>query len=220
MSVIAELSVEGGQFELGRMLETVADATVDIEAVVPTDGSTFPLIWVSGPDRRQFLDLLCESPNVVHATQLDALADRALYRVEWAPEADGLLGALSASHAMVLAANGTPSTWHFELRFVEHDDLTAFQAYCRNRGISLTVHRLYHPSGSGTDRQFGLTADQFEALSVAAAEGYFKIPRTVTLADVADQLGISKQAASERLRRGLDRLVANTLLVGESQLEP
>lgn len=52
-----------------------------------------------------------------------------------------------------------------------------------------------------------LTERQQEALSQAAALGYFEIPREIQLGDLADRLGTSESALSELLRRGQARLV-------------
>jgi predicted DNA binding protein len=56
-----------------------------------------------------------------------------------------------------------------------------------------------------------LTDEQREVLQVAHDLGYFDVPRSATLADVAAELGISSQAASERLRRGHRQLIAQHL---------
>lgn len=55
-------------------------------------------------------------------------------------------------------------------------------------------------TASGTTRD-GLTTRQRETLRLAADRCYFEIPRRATLADLADELGVSDQAISERLRR-------------------
>lgn len=59
--------------------------------------------------------------------------------------------------------------------------------------------------------QFGVTDPQREVLLLALERGYYTVPRNASLSDLAGDLGISSQAASERLRRGTQTLVANTL---------
>ncbi|PSP37460.1 transcriptional regulator [Halobacteriales archaeon QH_7_65_31] len=53
-----------------------------------------------------------------------------------------------------------------------------------------------------TARQFDLTPAQERAIRVAHAAGYFTIPREADAGEVAAELGISKSAFLERLRRG------------------
>jgi hypothetical protein len=64
-----------------------------------------------------------------------------------------------------------------------------------------------HPPVAGR----GLTAAQREAIRAAADRGYFKVPREVSLKELAEQLGVSEQAVSQRLRRGLGNLVAGSV---------
>lgn len=56
----------------------------------------------------------------------------------------------------------------------------------------------------------GLTDRQYRALETAATLGYFAVPRSASLADVASALGVAESTASELLRRGqanlMDRL--------------
>ncbi len=63
--------------------------------------------------------------------------------------------------------------------------------------------------------QYGLTDPQYEVLTLACDRGYFAIPRQAELDDLAEELGVSHQALSERLRRGVEALVTDTLLVDQ-----
>jgi predicted DNA binding protein len=56
-----------------------------------------------------------------------------------------------------------------------------------------------------------LTDRQREVLAAAVQQGYFEVPRSCTLAEVADGLGIDKSTASTVLRRGQGRLVRQYL---------
>jgi predicted DNA binding protein len=61
-----------------------------------------------------------------------------------------------------------------------------------------------------------MTDEQFDALAAACKRGCFDIPRGVDLDDLADELDITHQSLSERLRRGHDVLIEETLLVGST----
>ena len=52
-----------------------------------------------------------------------------------------------------------------------------------------------------------VTAKQFEAIEIAVSEGYYDAPRRTDLADLADQLGVSKSAVSQRLNTVEAKLV-------------
>ncbi|MFP4695916.1 helix-turn-helix domain-containing protein [Thiohalospira sp.] len=60
--------------------------------------------------------------------------------------------------------------------------------------------------------RFGLSQEQREALLLGLRRGYFDTPSDATLAEIADELGISQQATSDRIRRGTKRVLAEALL--------
>lgn len=66
-------------------------------------------------------------------------------------------------------------------------------------------------------RRWDLTPTQVEALQQATVMGYFGVPRAVTAGDVAAELGISKSAFLERLRRGQHSLLTELFDVDESE---
>lgn len=80
--------------------------------------------------------------------------------------------------------------------------------------VGVTLERTYLIGGEDdapiADR-WGLTPAQADALETAFEMGYFEVPRDVDAAAVAAELGVSKSAFLERLRRGLSRLLGETL---------
>jgi predicted DNA binding protein len=72
------------------------------------------------------------------------------------------------------------------------------------RTVGVTLRQVYPLRSDDTEpvaRRWNLTGAQEEAVRVAWEEGYFDLPRTATAAEVAAELGISKSAFLERLRR-------------------
>ncbi|MFC5369043.1 helix-turn-helix domain-containing protein [Salinirubrum litoreum] len=55
-----------------------------------------------------------------------------------------------------------------------------------------------------------LTVDERETLRVALETGYFGVPRTATLDEVADELGRSNVESSQQLRRGMATVLRAT----------
>ncbi len=68
---------------------------------------------------------------------------------------------------------------------------------------------------SGPD--FGLTPVQRETLLLAVDRGYYAIPRECTTLELAEELDISDQAVTERLRRAIVTVVKNTVQFSDSQ---
>lgn len=65
----------------------------------------------------------------------------------------------------------------------------------------LSISPLDEEGNSAVEGRFNLTSAQAEALSAAYEMGYFTVPREATAGDVAAEIGISKSAFGERLRR-------------------
>jgi len=62
--------------------------------------------------------------------------------------------------------------------------------------------------------RFGLTEQQYEAITAALEHGYYEIPRDASAEDLAGEIGISRQAFAERLRRGHRTLANDALTIG------
>lgn len=77
--------------------------------------------------------------------------------------------------------------------------------------VGVTLERVY-PLGTDDDGAvasgWNLTPAQAAAIQTAHSMGYFDVPRKAAAAAVADELGISKSAFLERLRRGQATLFA------------
>ncbi|MHB9287783.1 helix-turn-helix domain-containing protein [Halobacteriales archaeon Cl-PHB] len=75
-------------------------------------------------------------------------------------------------------------------------------------GITLTqVQPLEAEADEPVGPGYMLTPAQEESLRVAVEMGYFDLPREVTASEVADEMGISKSAFLERLRRAQGSLL-------------
>jgi predicted DNA binding protein len=215
MSVIVQLTVDSGEFLLGRVVSDIEDLSVELDRVVPSDGRIMPYLWASGSNLEEFDRALCREPAVERVERLDRIAGEALYRIEWDPLNDRFTRGLSRAGAAVLDAFGA-ATWEFRLRFETDEDLSWFHQYCRANDISYHLDRLYPLTSRETASTYRLTDAQRHALVVATEQGYFEIPRQARMIDIAEQLDISEQATSERIRRGLNKVLTTTVLDGES----
>ena len=212
MSVVVEFSISGEDFPLGSALTAGGDAEVSIEGVVPIRGERAPYVWVSNGDLEAFERGARAAEAVLDVTRLDRLDGDALYRVEWSADADGLLAGLAQYEAVVLEATWL-HRWRFRVRFHDHALLREFYVFCRDHDVDLSVTRvsvLEEKPGPGPS--FDLTAQQRRALVIAVEEGHFEVPRRIDLPAIAGELGISERATSNRIRRGVDRVLRSALL--------
>jgi predicted DNA binding protein len=211
MSVIAEVAVDADEFGLGRALAAGPPAQVELERLVPDDGSSVPYVWVASDDQSGFERALRRQSRVGHLQRLDRIGDQALYRIDWTDSHDFLEGILAADGAILEAHGG--EEWLFQLRFDDHERLATFYNYCMAHDITIRITRVFTLTEEyRRGRLFGLTPEQREALVLAAERGYFETPSKVTLEEVGRELGISSQAASKRIRGGVEKLVNEGLL--------
>ena len=96
--------------------------------------------------------------------------------------------------------------WSIHLRFPDHASLQDFIDDYRSRPrISIHIKKLGRENVS--DGYAGeLTQTQYETLYVACKRGYFEIPRRASLDSLSEELDVSDNAISERLRRAQSTL--------------
>lgn len=213
MTVVAEISVPAEEFAFGKALTVADGTTVILEEIVPTGDAAMPYFWAENGDLQTFEREVSEESHVTDLVQLDQLGDAALYRARWVHQDEGLLTAIVESEGVVLEAYSEGQTWRFRLRFSDRDELSDFYERCTDRGISVSVDRVYTPTEPPRGgRAFGLTPEQREALELAVERGYFSVPGETTLVELADELDISRQALSKRIRRGNEKVLRAALL--------
>lgn len=96
------------------------------------------------------------------------------------------------SNLTLLSATGSSSRWRFRCRAADRDRIVAFQTYCRDHDIAITLHRLFTTAEFPEERPRVVTSKQREALVLALEEGYFDEPRRVSLSELGAMLGISR----------------------------
>lgn len=215
MTTIAEFTLPAAEFPLGRVFEDLPEATLELDRVVPTGDTVMPHFWVraQGGDFETVLRVFEELDELRDVVLMEELGDQALFRAEWEPEYLGIMAAIAESRVTVLSATGSTENWLFELR-AEDAQLSAFQGYCDELGVDVTLARLSRLSEMTDGCEYGLTPAQRDALVLAYADGYYDSPRGTDLETIADQFGITRQALSARLRRGYHNLIKYTLLEG------
>lgn len=197
-------------------MEVVSGMAIELESMIPLGGRPVPFFWVHNSNREAFEANLADQETVQEVTEIDELVGKTLYALDWMLERDELFRGIREQKAQVLGATGTVVDWEFELRFQSHGALSDFQRYCERERIGVTVRRIYNPTRPGTGPWFGLTPVQRETLLLAVESGYYDIPRRCSTIELAEELEISDQAVTERLRRAIVTLVSNTLHEGHT----
>ncbi|WP_323172549.1 helix-turn-helix domain-containing protein [Natrialba sp. PRR66] len=208
MSLIVEFELET------PILRTAASAieTLRIEELYRTEtGEPKLLFWAMGEEFDAFERALGADDSVDRFAELESLAERRLYSVVLSEEATAKLTyPVAAEHDIGILDIVVTGTTVVRARVPSREALHAYREGCLERDVGFLVRRIYQEHGTETAR-YDLTAHQREALLTALERGYFEVPRTVTLSELAAELDISDQALSARLRRGQANLLWNTL---------
>lgn len=212
MSVLLNFSIEAEAFQLGRVLDPPAGISLELERVVPMGSIVRPLVWVTGEAYHEFEETVRTHSAVKALTAVDRYGEQGLYRLEWIESPQDLLDLFVQSEAIILEGWGD-DTWKFRLRFDDHDKLSTFHNAVVEQGIPIHIERTYTLTGEYEQgHKFDLTPKQREALVVALRQGYFASPSEVELVELADYLGVTRQAVSKRIRLGNEKVLRSVLL--------
>ncbi|PSP55710.1 helix-turn-helix domain-containing protein [Halobacteriales archaeon QS_1_67_19] len=207
---------------LQAALEAAPEMDLSVEQQTFRDAKPFAIaLWASDGDFEAFEAGLAEDPTVTDAIVLAEIDDQRLYQVELSEEGEQQMSyhAWANLGGVFLSGERSGDGWHVRIRFPDRESLQEYVEYCADQGLSLDLRQLYdaseHRNGS-----YGLTDRQRHTLRIATEMGYFDIPRDVELKDLATELGVSRQAVSERLRRATGTLVRATVFSGGASADP
>ena len=199
---------------LREALGNAPEVSLSHEEQYLTDDGINYLFWAEGETLTAFEEGLDADRTVTNVAQLAETEGRRLYRVRFTEygEAFATFPAWGDLDISILDSTGTHEGWDVRMRMPDRDALRDFRNVCAERDVSLELASIYDERDESPSDP-GLTAEQREALVVASELGYFEVPRQTSMTDIADRLGISSQAVSERIRRGIDSLVDDNLPV-------
>lgn len=215
MAIEASFTVEHADFPLGAVFEQLTDVTIELDRIVPTGESIIPYFWISADDTDKLTTDLSDDLGIDQVKVIDQVEKQMFVRIDWNLTHESILTAIVHTEITLLSGIGKEKQWTFEVRASEQEDLSDFQAYCQDHDIPIELTALHAVSPLKSDREYDLTDGQRNALVLAYSSGYFDSPRDATQADLAEELGVTRQAVSSRLQRGLRRLVASTLITPE-----
>jgi predicted DNA binding protein len=214
MATIVKGSLSADNFALRESLSSLPDVEFEVEQIVESGKeAVMPLLWVRGAEAEAIEEAFANDPSVSDPSLLIDLDEQQLYRMEWVEQVGVVLQMLTNAEATVTDAYGVGETWYLRVLYPTRDSLSTTVEYCESNGVSFDVERIRELEGEPAGR-FGLSEGQYDALTAAATQGYYDVPRDADLQDVAEDLGVSHQALSERIRRGTLALIEDTLLLG------
>ncbi|MDS0478492.1 helix-turn-helix domain-containing protein [Natrinema sp. 1APR25-10V2] len=211
MGLIAEYQVNSADLPLTDAVAAVPEITVYIDRILVDDPDR-PVVLCRAVDDadHEFGDALEDDPTVDTQTPIDGADGGATYRIRLRDPPLPIYRKFVELGTTPLGGIVTVDGWWGRARFPDRAALAEYRSFVTDRGGTFKLERLT-PESSTDDPPFGLTREQYEALVAAREAGYFAIPREASTEEIGDRLGISAPSASERLRRGIDRLLENAL---------
>lgn len=207
------------RFETPLLRTAVRDASVRGVAIDQLDRSETvslrTVCWLESGKEEAFEAGLEADRTVDSATRVVETDRGRQYQVTHDDEYPGTelyAGALE-EEGIFMSGTRRPDHWTVQMRF---PDRAAFKSFRdRIEPMAISVQSMHQQETDAQAERYGISDPQREILLLASERGYFDVPRQASLTDLADELDVSSQAASERLRRGLDSLVERALSVSE-----
>jgi predicted DNA binding protein len=203
------------------LTQTVARA--DTATVKPVSGAgTVPnlgayLFTVRTDDFERFEAALARDHTIDSFERVVDHGGEAVYSFEYADDATVFSGAISAVNGISLDWTNDDTGWTVRVWLPDREALVSLREYATEHDVEFSLERVYDHTGlAATEPR--LTQSQREGLLLALEMGYFEEPRTVTLSEVAAELGISQPAAGGLLRRGIRRLVESEVAARAEEL--
>lgn len=219
MSVIAEFTIPTEEFALSQAFAAIPNMAVEIERMVAHPASRFlPYLWACGGTTTTVERELRDDPTTVSVTKLTEIPYGSLFRIEWSDETRETVEDVLESDPVILTGTAAKQGWDFQMRFEHRDHISKLQSDLSHHDVSVELKRLHTPETPTVDGQFLLTSKQRTALNSALDSGYFEVPRETNLSELAEELDISQQALSKRLRRAHRTVSRHILTTGPNEI--
>lgn len=216
MTVITKVQFSHPDMALADTIRSEVSATVRIVPEAGTDPEhDASFILVEGDVGDEFEAVLSADHTVESAYLASEHEGQLVFGLQFAPVTKLLAPRVTAGGGLVLDSRTGEDGWVERWQLPDRNALHDVWQSARDDEFSFDILELHRMESGAFGSSFGLTAEQREAILHAHAAGYFEEPRAASLDEVAEGLQISKTAASGRLRRGIDTLVANTLVEDE-----
>lgn len=165
--------------------------------------------WISGRPAGIWRKEIARSPDVVHVDCLTEVGEGSLYRVRFVgPPVVGLYRRLEIPLPFPMRIQNGFIQWEVVARPPQFRQIIAFA-----RSIDPTVRIAWARKTPLRAHVPQLTRAQAALLRRAIAEGYFAVPRRITLVDLAREVNRSKSSVSETMARIELKLLESALYV-------
>jgi predicted DNA binding protein len=209
-AVLAKVIFPADVVVLEETLGRLDDATFELKPSLAVEGPGLTAqLQVHTPDVLALEAAFDEDPTVARYERQVSSDETHLYRVQWAREPPAIELLLGNGGSPVRAST-EGGKWHITVLFSDREMLSRAADSCDRIDVRIMLDKLT-PAEISTENPCRMTDVQIETVKRALELGYYEIPRGVTLVEIAEEMDVSHQSLSERLRRAHGRIVAQLL---------
>ena len=180
-----------------------------LHRVETEDGRVVDDVRLGPRESPSFAREIARHPDVLQVENLQEAGDAGVYRVTYRlPRFLHTVREFGAPPRFPFVVQDGTSRWTFVLRA---SSVGPFVEELRSHVPGVEVQTFRPPPGSRNPK--GLTVRQREVFHRAMRDGYFDVPRRVTLTDLARRLGVSKSTLSESLAIAERKLLEGIAIV-------
>jgi predicted DNA binding protein len=210
MAVFASFDYQTKAFTetFGRLSKGVLDCkSID---TCPDDSLLISAI-VEGADFQLFEEGLNEDPTIDQHICLNPGGSQRIYRIKQSdnivdPEVyNKIVEERGVFIDTVRLGDASPDRGVINISFPNKESVQRFNDFCSEIGFPLSLNSIHE--NKQLINKIRPTPKQKEILLLALDEGYFNVPQETTLEELAVELNISQQSASELVRRGINQLL-------------
>jgi predicted DNA binding protein len=218
MSIIAKVHFSHPDMALANIIESFPDVAIRVLQEASTDPVSNTSFFIIETDQTDALEREFDADHTVEAAeQVSWFQDWPVYSVEFSPNAL-LLGSVVTDHGgFALDAQQHDGGWVERWQLPDRASFQAVWEYALDQSFTfdiIKINQVPNDSGSGI---FGMTDKQRATIAYAYNNGYFDDPGEITLAEIAEEFGISTTAASGRIRRGVKAIIESTVPEADGQ---
>jgi len=216
MSITANVYIEHERLSLTPTLQALDEITIRVVSQENTEpGATLFPFLIEYDDRDELEEVLTDDETVASYESVDWTDGTGIYYIEHTPETKLISSAVTDVNGFLLNTETREAGWLVRILLPDRQALNSIWEYASEHDISFDIIDIYINHDASGDSSYGLTDEQRTALRTAYRHGYFNEPRDTSLSEIAAELGLSSTAMSGRIRRGMQNLIAATLVTDD-----